>query len=187
MLSAVRLRWVIPILLLALLIAIGRAESQQPLRPQGQASDVRDTLTEQHPVEQEPLVPVFRTGINFIRVDAIVTDDDDNPVTDLTVDDFEIIEDGVPQTVESFQFIEISDVPAPNPGPVRRIFNEYDEGTQASRPDIRLFVISLTTITCRKVMEFALECAWPSSSRTIYCQPTWWVSCTLSRRCSTFD
>ena len=141
MLSAVRLRWVIPILLLALLIAIGRAESQQPLRPQGQASDVRDTLTEQHPVEQEPLVPVFRTGINFIRVDAIVTDDDDNPVTDLTVDDFEIIEDGVPQTVESFQFIEISDVPAPNSGPVRRIFNEYDEEREASRPDIRLFVI----------------------------------------------
>ncbi len=141
MLSAVRLHGVIPILLLALLIAIGRAESQQPLPPQGQAPDAGNIVAEQQSVEQEPLVPIFRTGINFIRVDAIVTDDDDNPVTDLTVDDFEIIEDGVPQTVESFQFIEISDVSAPNAGPVKRIFNKYDEEREASRPDIRLFVI----------------------------------------------
>ena len=141
MLSAVRPRWVLPVLLLAVLIVTGRAEPQQPPQPPDQASAAGDTAPEQQPAEQEPPVPIFRTGINFIRVDAIVTDGDDNPVTDLTVDDFEIIEDGAPQTVESFQLVEISAVPAPDAEPARPIFNEYDAEREAARADVRLFVI----------------------------------------------
>ena len=37
---------------------------------------------------------MFRAGINFVRVDVIVTDDDNNPIIDLAADDFEIYEDG---------------------------------------------------------------------------------------------
>ena len=141
MLSAVRLRWVLPVLLLAVLIASGRAAPQQPPQPPDPPAAPGAIDPEQQPDDQEPPVPIFRTGINFIRVDAIVTDDDGNPVTDLTVDDFEIIEDGEPQTVESFQLVEISPVPAPDAEPARPIFNDYDVEREAARADVRLFVI----------------------------------------------
>ena len=38
--------------------------------------------------------PIFRSGINYVRVDATVTDQEGNPVLDLAADDFEIYEDG---------------------------------------------------------------------------------------------
>src|SRR3954463_6718232 len=38
--------------------------------------------------------PVFRAGINFVRVDVIVTDKNGNPVGDLKPEDFEITEEG---------------------------------------------------------------------------------------------
>lgn len=37
---------------------------------------------------------VFRTGATLVTVDAVVTDKDGRQVTDLTVDDFELIADG---------------------------------------------------------------------------------------------
>ena len=51
--------------------------------------------------------PIFRAGINFVRVDVIVTDRSGNPVADLTQDDFELAEDGKPQTVETFRLVQI--------------------------------------------------------------------------------
>jgi VWFA-related protein len=46
--------------------------------------------------------PVFRSGVESVRFDAFVTDDDGNPVADLTIDDFEVFEDGRPQKVQQF-------------------------------------------------------------------------------------
>jgi hypothetical protein len=40
-------------------------------------------------------------------VDVIVADDDGKPVTDLTKEEFEIVEDGRPQTIDSFRHIHI--------------------------------------------------------------------------------
>jgi VWFA-related protein len=51
--------------------------------------------------------PVFRTATQFVRVDAVVTDRHDVPVTNLTKDDFEIRENGVRQTIEDFSFVSI--------------------------------------------------------------------------------
>src|SRR4030095_16239304 len=50
-----------------------------------------------------PEQPIFRTGINTVRVDVIVTDRQGNPVTDLKLEDFEIQEDGKPQKTETFR------------------------------------------------------------------------------------
>ena len=55
-----------------------------------------------------PQQPTFRTGVNFVRVDAIVTDKQGNPVADLKPTDFEVLEDGKPQTIESFRFVKTS-------------------------------------------------------------------------------
>ena len=85
--------------------------------------------------------PIFRTGINFIRVDVIVTDDDGNHVRDLEAADFQVFEDGEPQTIESFQRVEITGVPAPDAEPAREIINAYDEEREAQRADTRIFVV----------------------------------------------
>ena len=50
---------------------------------------------------RRPQQPVFRGGINFVRVDVIVTDKKAQPVTNLTQADFEVLEDGKPQRSSS--------------------------------------------------------------------------------------
>ena len=132
---AYRTLWVVVALLLAYPIVIGRA--QQEPAPADQAPPA--ATTDADPDSTQP--PVFRSGINFIRVDVIVTDDDGNPVTDLEVDDFEVLEDGEPQDVESFQLIEISAVPEPGAEPPRPVRNRYDEEREAARTDTRVFII----------------------------------------------
>lgn len=55
----------------------------------------------------QPEPPVFRVQVDAIELDAFVTDAQGNPVTDLTADDFEVIEDGRPQAITSFSLIDI--------------------------------------------------------------------------------
>ena len=90
-----------------------------------------------------PQTPVFRTGINFVRVDAIVTDEDGDPVLDLTADDFRVFEDGVEQTVESFRLVEMTGLPDPALPPPSSIRNDYDQEREAARTDSRIFVFFL--------------------------------------------
>jgi VWFA-related protein len=58
------------------------------------------------PVADPPPV-TFRAEVNFVEVDAFVTDAQGNPVSGLTVDDFEILEDGEPQTIDAFTYVNI--------------------------------------------------------------------------------
>jgi VWFA-related protein len=51
--------------------------------------------------EDQP-VPTFRTGVAAVLVDVVVVDGEGNAVADLTRDDFRVLEDGVPQTVATF-------------------------------------------------------------------------------------
>ena len=48
---------------------------------------------------------MFRGGTHFVRVDAYPVQDG-RIVEGLTPDDFEILEDGKPQTIESFDFVK---------------------------------------------------------------------------------
>ena len=48
---------------------------------------------------------VVRITTNLVQVDAVVTDHNRKPVTDLTAEDFEILEDGKPQQITNFSFI----------------------------------------------------------------------------------
>jgi hypothetical protein len=49
----------------------------------------------------------FRAGTNFVEVDAIITDAQGNLVRDLSREDFEVLEDGRPVTVETFSLIDL--------------------------------------------------------------------------------
>ena len=51
--------------------------------------------------------PTFRAGVELIEIDAVVTGADGNPVTGLTAEDFEIVEDGTPQTIAAFSTVNI--------------------------------------------------------------------------------
>jgi VWFA-related protein len=94
--------------------------------------------------DQTPQTPVFRTGINFVRVDVIVTDKNGGDVSDLKQADFEVLEDGKPQTIEAFKLVKLDGGVMPtNEGPPRAIRTDSDEETEAGRDDVRLFAIFL--------------------------------------------
>ena len=85
--------------------------------------------------------PTFRAGVNFVRVDAIVTDRQGNPVGDLKATDFEVLEDGKPQAIEQFRFVRI-DTTAPVETQ-SRIRTRADEERAAANDDARIFVFFL--------------------------------------------
>lgn len=52
---------------------------------------------------QEPASDFFEEiEVNVVNVEVFVTDKKGNPVTDLTAEDFEILEDGKPVTITNF-------------------------------------------------------------------------------------
>jgi VWFA-related protein len=85
--------------------------------------------------------PTFRAGINFVRVDVIVTDRNGNPVTDLTADDFELAEDNKAQAVETFRLVKI-DAMRPVEA-TSRLTTRNDEENAAQDEDARIVVFFL--------------------------------------------
>ncbi|HUP40062.1 MAG TPA: VWA domain-containing protein [Vicinamibacterales bacterium] len=87
--------------------------------------------------------PVFRSDINFVRVDVIVNDRQGNLVQDLKQEDFEVTEDGKPQSIQTFKLINVSEDAGVGTDPPREIRNAVEEQTEAARDDVRLFAIFL--------------------------------------------
>ena len=128
----------------------------QPAPPDGQPSGQSGQPAQgqtgqpaqgQAPPDQ-PQRPTFRTDINFVRVDVIVTDKKGEPVTDLTEKDFQVWEDGQPQDVESFKLFKIDALTQTTPA--RPIRSTYDEESEAQRPDVRLFAFFLDDYHVRR-------------------------------------
>jgi hypothetical protein len=71
--------------------------------------------------------PIFRGGINFVRVDVIATDGKGQHVTDLKQEEFEVLEDNQPQSIEQFRLIKVDGNPKPGDPPPRAIRNRDDE------------------------------------------------------------
>ncbi|MEP7117686.1 MAG: VWA domain-containing protein, partial [Acidobacteriota bacterium] len=87
--------------------------------------------------------PRFRGGTNQVRLDVYATKDG-VAVTDLTVADFEVLEDNAPQSVSSFEFVKARGVV---PDSARVEPNTVAESRErAARPDARLFVLFLDTL-----------------------------------------
>src|SRR6188474_1352800 len=115
------LRTVVGVAVLTLLTVQGRVHSQGSTAPQGSAGSQGSTApqgstgsqgsqgspgstgaqgatgsqgaTDAQGAQGQP-PPVFRAGVNFVRVDVIVTDKSGKPVGDLKVEDFEVTEAG---------------------------------------------------------------------------------------------
>jgi VWFA-related protein len=88
--------------------------------------------------------PVIRSGINFVSVDAIVTDKKTGDlVLDMKQDDFEIREDRKPQKIESFNLVKIDELTAETPYKPKEILSESDMEIEAKKPNVRLFILLL--------------------------------------------
>jgi hypothetical protein len=100
--------------------------------------------------------PIFRTGINTVRVDVIVTDRQGNPVTDLKLEDFEIAEDGKPQKAETFRLIKIDAVTQPG-YTQRSIRTRNDEETAAADENSRIFMFFLDDYHVRRETSMSVK------------------------------
>jgi VWFA-related protein len=89
---------------------------------------------------QRPTPPVFREGVEFVSVDVFPRRDG-RLVEGLTVEDFQVFEDGTPQKVESFEFVRID--PNPLDSDRRDPTSQADGDRQAADPRNRVFVVYL--------------------------------------------
>lgn len=73
---------------------------------QGPAQAGHDVVHAQQPGPAPPPV-TFQVEVNFVDIDAVVTDERGNPVADLDIDDFELFEDGKRQEISTFSLVDI--------------------------------------------------------------------------------
>ncbi len=88
---------------LLLLCAFATAQNQQ-------------STTKQDPAD----LKVFRVNVNLVQVDAVVTDKDGRPVTDLTAEDFVVLQDGKSQEITNFSLVRMPPPVAPPPAAQKR-------------------------------------------------------------------
>jgi VWFA-related protein len=128
----------------------GRAQQKPAGQTQDPAPDQRRREQQRQDQPADQARPVFRSGINFVRVDVIVSDKNGNNVGDLKPTDFEVTEGGKVQTIEAFKLIELSNGAADPDGPPRPIRTDFDEEREAARDDVRLFAIFLDDYHVRR-------------------------------------
>lgn len=144
-----------PVALMAL-VALAGVQGDARQQAQGAASQPPAQQPGQPPPPQEPppdqtQPPVFRTGINFVRVDVIITDKNGNAVADLQPGDFDVAEDGKPQKIETFKLITLDGGRTDSiKEPPKEIRSDYDEESEAARDDVRLFAIFLDDYHVRR-------------------------------------
>jgi VWFA-related protein len=86
--------------------------------------------------------PTFRAGANFVQVDVYPTAGG-RPVGDLSKDEFEVLEDGVPQSVATFEHVAVR--PAALDAPRVDPRSTAEEKSLIADPHNRLFVLFLDT------------------------------------------
>jgi hypothetical protein len=56
-----------------------------------------------HPALPQTSSPLLKAGTQLVIVDVVVTDNNQNPVHNLTASDFTVLENNVPEHIESFE------------------------------------------------------------------------------------
>lgn len=100
------------------------------------------TFAQQPAAQNQPQPgPTFRTEANYIRVDVYATTPDGVAINDLRSEDFELLEDRVPQTIDQFSPIVIRGASAPTLRPDPR--TPEDSRQAATEARARIFVLFL--------------------------------------------
>jgi VWFA-related protein len=136
-------------LLAAGLLLLGQSP---PSPPAGQAPPPPPAgQAQQPPAGQDQPRPVIRSAINFVSVDVIVTDKKTgNVVLDMKQDEFDVREDRKPQSVETFNVVNIEELSATMPASTRAITSMMDEEVEAKKPNVRLFILFLDDYHVRR-------------------------------------
>ena len=103
-------------------------------------------LLAQQPQPQQP--PVFRSGIEAVQIDVFVTDTQGNPVSGLTIDDFELVEYGKPQPITTFEAVNI---PIERAESGERLLAEPDVLTNVTPPG-RVYLFALDEVEGANVL-----------------------------------
>jgi VWFA-related protein len=126
------------------LLEVGTGHPQAAPQPGGAQPAGQETGEVQEPQgapqDDTDAQATFRADINLVRVDVIVSDDDGEPVTDLTADDFEVFEDGELQEVDQFRLIRVDGTVEPGAPRPRQLRNAIDAEIELARDDVRLFM-----------------------------------------------
>lgn len=72
--------------------------------------------------------PTFRSSVDLVTIDVVATTTNGAPVHNLKAEDFELLEDGVPQAIQTFQFVDLSGTSAIRPLPPGMASNEIEPG-----------------------------------------------------------
>jgi Ca-activated chloride channel family protein len=108
--------------------------------------------------------PVFRSEVEYIEIDARVTDEDGNQVRGLTRDDFTLLEDGVPQAIATFSVVDLpTEVPLSRAGRAAAV--ESDIATNSGEGRTYVVLISVfrgqlaepTRLVARRFVEEVLR------------------------------
>src|SRR5689334_2386590 len=86
-------------LLVSTLLAAGPSAQQQTPPPPTSAPGT--------PAGPTPVQPGFKTEVNYVEVDTVVTNEKGDFVKNLKADDFTVLEDGKPQKIEMFSQVDI--------------------------------------------------------------------------------
>lgn len=84
----------------------------------------------------------FQVEVNYVDIDAVVTDERGNFVRDLTKDDFELLEDGRPQDIDAFSLVDLP-MPSASARPLAPTASVSDVKSNAQPLSGRLYVIVL--------------------------------------------
>jgi VWFA-related protein len=93
--------------------------------------------------QEPPPQTSFRSAANYVRVDVYASKNGE-AVTDLRQEDFALLEDGVPQTIETFERVQISGTRADPRG--REPGSLAESRDMIDNPRARLFVLFLDTL-----------------------------------------
>ena len=92
--------------------------------------------------QQGPPPVTFQVEVNYVDIDAVVTDESGNFVRDLEKSDFELFEDGKPQEISTFSVVDIP-LPRQTPDRAAAALSSSDVKSNAQPIDGRLYVIVL--------------------------------------------
>ena len=91
----------------------------------------------------QPGQPIFRSRVNLVRVDVSVFGRNGEPLVGLAPEDFLVKEDGIPQKVETVQFVTVSGRMPESRVESTAIRSAEHAAVEAAREDVRLFVLFL--------------------------------------------
>src|SRR5436190_16074539 len=98
------------------------------------------------PPQQPPVT--FKVEVNYVEIDANVTDAQGNFVRTLTKDDFQIVEDGKPQALTAFSMVDIPVAPV-DPPLFSKTAIAADVATNRTPFEGRVFVLVLDDLHTR--------------------------------------